>query len=123
MANAIFSQPSKVIKVKYLKSYQKKLELNQALIDKNRKLLGLKGYYTDIAESVANNITIISRFHDLFKIEQAFSVSKTDLETRPIFHFYQEPIQLHMLICFMALALSKHIEISSGLSIRAFLNH
>jgi transposase len=122
-AKAILSQPSKVRKVKYLKSDQKKLELNQALIDKNRKLLGLKGYYTDIAESVANNTTIISRYHDLYKIEQAFRVSKTDLQTRPIFHFKQEPIQLHMLICFMALALSKHIEITSGLSIRAFLTH
>lgn len=59
--------------------------LNEKLIEKTSKLLGMKGYYTDIEESVADNVTIISRYHDLYKIEQAFRVSKYDLETRPIF--------------------------------------
>lgn len=72
---------------------------------------------------MADNATIISRYHDLYKIEQAFRVSKHDLETRPIFHFKEEPIQLHILICFMALAVSKHIEIAASISIRAFLTH
>ncbi len=112
-AKSLLNQPSKVKRVKYLKSDEKKMELNEALIEKNKKLLGIKGYYTDIEESVADNATIISRYHDLYKIEQAFRVSKSDLETRPIFHFKEEPIKLHMLICFMALAVSKHIEISS----------
>ena len=81
----------------------------------------IKGYFTDIEESVAYNTTIISRYHDLYRVEQAFRVSKSDLQTRPIFHFKEEPIKLHMLICFMALAVSKHIEITSTLSIRNFL--
>jgi transposase len=122
-AKSLLNQPSKVKRVKYLKSDEKKMELNEALIEKNRKLLGIKGYYTDIEESVADNATIINRYHDLYKIEQAFRVSKSDLETRPIFHFKEEPIKLHMLVCFMALAVSKHIEITSGISIRAFITH
>ena len=44
---------------------------------------------------------------------------KTD--TRPIFHYKEEPIKLHILICFMALVLSKHIELSTGNSIRKFI--
>lgn len=122
-AKSLLNQPSKVKRVKYLKSDEKKMELNEALIEKNKKLLGVKGYYTDIEETVADNDTIINRYHDLYKIEQAFRVSKSDLETRPIFHFKEEPIKLHMLVCFMALAVSKHIEISSGISIRAFITH
>jgi transposase len=122
-AKSLLSQPAKVKKVKYLKSGDSNMILNEKLIEKNTKLLGVKGYYTDIEESVADNATIISRYHDLYKIEQAFRVSKHDLETRPIFHFKEEPIQLHILICFMALAVSKHIEISASTSIRAFLNH
>lgn len=122
-AKSLLNQPSKVKRVKYLKSDEKKMELNEGLIEKNRKLLGIKGYYTDIEESVADNATIINRYHDLYKIEQAFRVSKSDLETRPIFHFKEEPIKLHMLVCFMALALSKHIEISTAISIRAFITH
>ena len=122
-AKSVLSQPSKVKKIKYLKSGESKMELNEKLIEKTKKLLGLKGYYTDIEETVADNATIISRYHDLYKIEQAFRVSKNDLQTRPIFHFKEEPIQLHMLICFMALAVSKHIEIKSSMSIRAFMTH
>lgn len=122
-AKSLLSQPAKVKKVKYLKSGDSNMILNEKLIEKNTKLLGVKGYYTDIEESVADNATIISRYHDLYKIEQAFRVSKHDLQTRPIFHFKEEPIQLHILICFMALAVSKHIEISASTSIRVFLNH
>jgi len=122
-AKSMLSQPSKVKKIKYLKSGDNKMTLNEKLIDKTTKLLGIKGYYTDIEEAVADNATILSRYHDLYKVEQAFRISKNDLQTRPIFHFKEEPIQLHMLICFMALAVSKHIEIASTLSIRAFLTH
>ena len=120
-AKSLLSQPSKVKRVKYLKSIDSKMVMNEKLIEKTTKLLGIKAYYTDIEEKAADNTTIISRYHDLYKIEQAFRVSKNDLQTRPIFHFKEDPIQLHMLICFMALAVSKHIEITTEESIRAFL--
>lgn len=120
-AKMVLSQPSKVKKIKYLKSTDSKMEINEKLIEKTTKLLGIKGYCTDIEETVANNETIISRYHDLYKIEQAFRVSKSDLQTRPIFHFKEEPIKLHMLLCFMALAVTKHIELTTEISIRAFL--
>lgn len=120
-AKQLLKQPGKVKRIKYLKSSSSDMELNEKLIEKTTKLLGIKGYYTDIDQNMVDNATIISRYHDLYKIEQAFRVSKNDLQTRPIFHFKEEPIQLHMLICFMALAISKHIEIAVSISIRAFL--
>ncbi len=120
-AKLLLSQPSKAKRIKYLKSGDNKMFLNEKLIEKTTKLLGIKGYYTDIEESVVDNATIICRYHDLYKIEQAFRISKSDLQTRPIFHFKEEPIQLHILICFMALAISKHIEITTKESIRAFI--
>ena len=122
-AKSLLSQPSKVKRIKYLKSADSNMMLNEKLIEKTTKLLGVKGYYTDIEESVSDNATIINRYHDLYKIEQAFRLSKHDLQTRPIFHFKEEPIQLHILICFMALAVSKHIELKAGISIRAFLTY
>lgn len=122
-AKSLLNQPSKVKRVKYLKSGDNNMILNEKLIKKSKTLLGIKGYYTDIEESVADNATIINRYHDLYKIEQAFRVSKYDLQTRPIFHFKEEPIRLHILICFMALAVSKHIEIAASVSIRVFLTH
>lgn len=121
-AKALLEQPSKARRIKYLKSGESKMELNEKLIAKATKLLGVKGYYTDIEQAVASNGTIIERYHNLYKIEQAFRVAKGDLRSRPIFHFKENPIQLHMLICFMALAASKHIEIFASISIRAFLD-
>ena len=44
------------------------------------------------------------------------------MQTRPIFHFKQEPIKLHILICFIALVISKHIELKAGISIRKFID-
>jgi len=120
-AKTLLSQPSKTSRTKFLKTEDAKIRINEELIEKTTKLLGVKGYYTDIEESVTDNMTIIARYHDLYKIEQNFRVSKSDLKTRPIFHFKEEPIKLHLLVCFMALAISKHIEIKTGTSIRAFL--
>lgn len=120
-ANILIQQPSKNRKTKFVKAQQQKLELNQELIAKTTKLLGIKGYYTDLPEGQVSSQTIIERYHDLYKIEQAFRVSKHDLQTRPVFHFKEEPIRLHILICFMALAVSKFIEIKTKTSLRAFL--
>lgn len=119
-AKAMLSQPSKVRRIKFISNTENKMLLNEKLIEKTSKLLGIKGYYTDIEETVASSKTIIARYHELYKIEQAFRVSKNDLRTRPIFHFKEDPIKLHILICFMALVISKHIEINSAMSIKAF---
>ncbi len=98
------------------------MEINEELIEKTKKRLGIKGYYTNLDEQVSDNKTIIERYHELYKIEQAFRVSKSDLQTRPIFHYKEEPIRLHILICFMASTISIHIEIKAGISIRRFLD-
>lgn len=44
------------------------------------------------------------------------------MQTRPIFHFKDEPIKLHILICFIALVILKHIELKTGISIRKFID-
>jgi transposase len=121
-AKLVIANPSKSKKLKFTQTKNMKVELNDALIEKTRKLLGIKGYYTNLGASVADNKTIIERYHELYKIEQAFRISKNDLQTRPIFHFKEQPIKLHILICFMALVISKHIELKTGISIRKFID-
>ncbi|MFZ1703274.1 MAG: IS1634 family transposase [Saprospiraceae bacterium] len=121
-ATQVIEKPSKGKKLKFTQTDGMKISLNQALIEKTQKLLGLKGYYTNLETSVADNSTIIQRYHELYRIEQAFRISKNDLQTRPIFHFKEQPIKLHILICFMALVVSKHIELKTGVSIRKFID-
>jgi transposase len=121
-AKYIIDNPSKSKKLKFTKSDGQKIELNEKLIRKTQKLLGIKGYYTNLEEAVAGNNTIIARYHELYKIEHAFRISKSDLQTRPIFHYKEEPIKLHLLICFMALVISKHAALCTGLSTKEFIH-
>ena len=83
--------------------------------------MGIKGYYTNLSEAQLDNKTLIARYHELYKIEQAFRISKHDLQTRPIYHYKADPIKLHLLICFIALVASKNIELKTGLSIARFI--
>lgn len=121
-AKYIIDNPSKSKKLKFTKAHGENIELNQKLIDKTQKILGIKGYCTNLEESTVGNSTIIERYHELHRIEQAFRISKSDLRTRPIFHYKEDPIKLHLLICFMALVTSKHIELQTKVSIRKFIH-
>ncbi len=119
-ARELLQQPSKIKRVRYIKTQDSKTTRNEALVEKTERPLGVKGHHTDIEAGVVDNATIIERYHELYRGEQAFRVSKHDLRTRPIFHFKSDPIQLHILVCFMALVVSKHIEVTTQTSIRAF---
>ncbi|MBK6886865.1 MAG: hypothetical protein IPH03_10805 [Tetrasphaera sp.] len=48
-------------------------------------------------------------------------MSKHDLQARPIFHHKRESIEAHMSIVFAALALTRHIETATGMSIKRFV--
>lgn len=121
-AKQIVKNPSKKKRLKFVKTSGEEIMLNEQLVEKTKKMLGVKGYYTNLKETVASNNVIIQQYHELYRIEQAFRVSKHDLQTRPIFHFKEEPIKLHILICFMALVISKHIELQANISIRRFID-
>ena len=94
------------------------VELNTALITKRKLLLGIKGYCTNIDETNLSNEEVIKQYHQLWRIEQSFRMSKNDLETRPIFHRKEEAIRSHVLICFEALILEKYLELTTKLSLR-----
>lgn len=97
-------------------------KLDEALIVKATLLLGLKGYYTNIPSEKLSDREVILRYHDLWRVEQAFRVAKSDLATRPIFHHKEDAVKAHMVICFVALALGKYLEITTGLSVRRIVD-
>ena len=53
----------------------------------------------------------LSRYRDLWHVEEAFRVAKTTLKTRPIFHWVSHRIEAHMLLCFMNLFLERFLEL------------
>ena len=93
-------------------------ELDRGRIERAQLLLGVKGYCTNIPEAQLDNTSVIARYHDLWHVEKAFRMAKSDLATRPIFHFDQTAIRVHLLICFIALAMGRAIEIRTGRSLR-----
>ena len=82
-------------------------------------LLGIKGYYTNLPDK--NDKTIIDHYHNLWHVEQAFRVAKSDLAMRPIYHFKKQTIEAHILICFMALAICKYMELKTGKSTKRII--
>jgi len=106
-----------LLKYPFLKAEKKPvLKLNTKLIEKDELLDGIKGYYTnvtDIPESL-----IVSRYKDLWHVEKAFRIAKSDLEARPMFHHQRVTIEAHMIIVFVSLCIVKSIELISGISIK-----
>lgn len=70
---------------------------------------GLKGYWTNLNNETKSN-EIIDRYHNLWKVEKAFRMSKNDLAERPIFHWRTKRIESHILICFASLLVMKETE-------------
>ncbi|MFT3970695.1 MAG: hypothetical protein QM695_10560 [Micropruina sp.] len=64
---------------------------------------------------------IIASYHDLWRIEQSFRMSKTDLAARPIFHHTREAIEAHLTIVFAALAIARDLQVRSGRSLRKLI--
>ena len=121
-AESSLQNPSKITRTKFLKQLKQggktNFKLNAELIAKTKLLLGLKGYYTNLSAGIENSL-IISHYHSLWHVEQAFRIAKNDLQMRPIYHFKKEAIEAHILICFMALAVAKYLEIKTGHSLKA----
>lgn len=111
------NNPGKIKKQRFLTQTSKqKFELNQKLIEKQELLDGIKGYITNLKDP--NPALIISRYKDLWHVEKSFRIAKSDLQTRPIYHHKLENVKAHILIVFVALAISKSIEIKLHKSIQ-----
>lgn len=118
-AEELVARQSLKVKAKFIKKVKKeRIELNTALIEKRKLLLGIKGYCTNIPEQEHSNTTIIDRYHQLWHVEQSFRMSKFDLQARPIYHQNHDAIKAHVLICFVALIAEKYLELTTTLSLR-----
>lgn len=82
----------------------------------------MRGYYTNIDSTILSNKDIITQYHDLWHVEQAFRIAKSDLASRPVFHYKNQAVRSHILICFTALMFSKYLEIKTKLPIRQIID-
>lgn len=104
---------------RFLKGSKKtSYSLNQKLKERAELIAGIKGYLTNTKLDAA---TITTRYHDLWRVEKAFRITKSDLEARPIFLRLDETIKAHVTIVFAGLAIAKLLEIQTGYSIHQIL--
>jgi transposase len=54
-------------------------------------------------------------------LRKPFRIAKNDLAMRPIYHFNRKTIEGHILLCFMALAVSKYMEAKTNKSIKRII--
>jgi transposase len=68
---------------------------------------GLKGYVTN---THLKDIDVIENYKNLWQIEKAFRMSKTDLRIRPIYHRLRNRIEAHICVSFAAYSVYKELE-------------
>lgn len=68
---------------------------------------GLKGYLTN---TKLDNQAIFDNYKELWQIEKAFRMSKTDLRIRPVYHHKRHRIEAHICIAFTAYCVYKELE-------------
>lgn len=73
------------------------------------------GYYALVtSEYKYSEQKIIDIYRGLWQIEETFRITKSDLETRPIFHSREDRIRAHFLTCYLALVIGRLLEKSLG---------
>ncbi len=84
------------------------LDINEDLI---RKEEALDGYYLLLtSEMDTPDDRIIDIYRGLWRIEESFKITKSELEARPVYVWTNEHIEAHFLTCFVALTLSRILE-------------
>lgn len=69
---------------------------------------GLHGVITNCTDASAEEL--LSQYRGLWIIEESFRLHKHTLSLRPIYHFKPERVEAHILICYLAFALMRHLE-------------
>lgn len=88
----------------------KGLELSLKL-DKIKEEEKYDGYYSIVtSEKNLSDKEIRDIYKGLWKIEESFKITKSNLETRPVFVWTKEHIEAHFLTCFISLVILRLIE-------------
>ncbi|MEU8227952.1 IS1634 family transposase [Kribbella sp. NPDC048915] len=103
---------------RFVKTTNGTRSLDETSLARARRLAGLKGYVTNIGADLMLPGEVIASYHDLWRVEQSFRMSKTDLRARPMFHHTRDAIEAHLTIVFAALAVARHLQEVTGLSVR-----
>ena len=83
------------------------IEIDYEKFNNDKAWDGLKGYITNTKLSPQE---VIENYKNLWHIEKAFRMSKTDLRIRPIYHRLRHRIEAHICVSFTAYCIYKELE-------------
>ncbi len=84
-----------------------RIEIDEEKIKEDEKWDGLKGYLTN---SSLDERTLLDNYSQLWKIEKAFRIVKSELKIRPVFHYKKRRIEGHFCLTFAAYKVYKELE-------------
>lgn len=99
--------------LKFLKSTGEIADTSNLLIDEEKIKEEEKydGYYSIVtSEENLSDIEIRNIYRGLSKIENTFKVTKSNLESRPVYVWTPEHIEAHFLTCFISLVIIRLLE-------------
>lgn len=88
-------------------SGQVEVSLDKRKVEEDAKWDGLKGYATNSSLPLRE---VVAAYNELWQIEKAFRISKSDLEIRPIYHRVKRRIEAHICLAFCSYKLYKELE-------------
>jgi len=86
-----------------------KVSINQEKIDEDLKYAGYNLLVT--SELNMKPVDVYNTYHNLWKIEESFRLTKSYLDARPVYVRKKETIYGHFLICYLSLFLLRVLEI------------
>ena len=81
--------------------------INQSVIDEEAKYDGLYAVCTNLEDDVEE---IIKVNQNRWEIEESFRIMKSEFKARPTFHWTEENIKAHFLLCFLSLVIYRYLE-------------
>ena len=86
-------------------------ERDTVKIEQDGKWDGLHGIMTDLPLGMEEEIReALSHYHSLWKIEESFRISKSDLKIRPMYHWTESRIRGHIALCYIAFAMMRQLQ-------------
>lgn len=80
-------------------------------IDKIKELEKFDGYYSIVtSEKNLSDKEIRDIYSGLWKIEETFKITKSDIKTRPVYVWTKEHIESHFLTCFISLLILRLLQ-------------
>lgn len=109
----VSENPRKLISNRgYFKYVEEKTEgkvvLDEHKVTEDALWDGLHGVVTNDKNSKA--LDLLHRYRHLWVIEESFRINKHTLAMRPIFHFSPKRVQAHILICYLAFAVTRYVH-------------